>query len=189
MNVSRRFLLSARLCGALLCLALSLMLAPVSLAGRYEENTLKAAMVLNIARFTEWPTDDGIGATGTLRLCVFDTEGGMLGAFRELLPKRIHRRELVVRPVRRSTDLDACELLFVRDPDRSSVSRLLAAVERRAVLSVGDMPGFAEAGGIINLVRAGRKLRFEVNLGEARAAGLKISSRLLKLATIVGEPR
>ncbi len=189
MNAFPRFLLSGRLAGTLLSVALSLMLASASLAGRYEENTLKAAMVLNIARFTEWPMDDGIEASGALRLCVFDTEGGMLGAFRELLPKQIHGRELVVSSVRRSTDLDACELLFVRDPDRSSVSRLLAAVERRAVLSIGDMPGFAEAGGVINLVRAGRKLRFEVNLGEARAAGLKISSRLLKLATIVGEPR
>ncbi len=173
----------------LLAVVSGLAFASPSFAGRLEENTLKAAMVLNIARFTEWPMEETKGDAGSLRLCVFDTDGGMLAAFRELPPKRIHERWLQVRAVRRATDLDACDLLFVRDPDRSSVSRLLAAIGHRSVLSIADMPGFAEAGGIINLVRAGRKLRFEVSLSAARRAGLKISSRLLKLATIVGDRR
>jgi hypothetical protein len=39
--------------------------------------------------------------------------------------------------------------------------------------------------GIINLVKEARKFRFQVNLGKAQHAGLKISSRLLKLMIIV----
>ncbi len=168
--------------GLLACL----LLAGSALGERLEENTLKAAMAVNIARFTEWPTlDDGV-----FRLCVYDPGGELLAAFRDLLPKQIHRRDLAVAPIRRTLELGGCQLLFIHDPERAASARLLTAVEGRPVLSIGDTPGFARgAGGIVNLVRQGRKLRFNVNLARARAAGLRISSRLLKLARIVGARR
>ncbi len=184
MSTLFRFAHPPRRCPAVGLLA-CLLVFGVAFAGRLEENTLKAAMVVNIARFTEWPALDA----ERLRLCVYDPDGEMLAAFRALPPKRIHQRELKVRAVRRALDLDRCDLLFVRDPARIAVSRLLAAAESRPLLSIGDMPGFTDAGGIVNLIRHGRKLRLEVNLGAARAAGLRISSRLLKLATITGDPR
>ncbi len=53
------------------------------------------------------------------------------------------------------------------------------------MLTVAEMPDFARAGGIINLKTTKEdRLRFEIDTGTARRAGLKLSSKLLSLAEI-----
>jgi hypothetical protein len=53
-------------------------------------------------------------------------------------------------------------------------------------LTVGDFSGAAEQGAVINFFQEGDKVRFEVNLSDARREGFNISYRLLQLARIVG---
>ena len=53
------------------------------------------------------------------------------------------------------------------------------------MLTVSDMEGFAEAGGVIGLMKTDEKIRFEINLLAAKEAGLVISSRLLSLALAI----
>jgi hypothetical protein len=55
-----------------------------------------------------------------------------------------------------------------------------------SVLTVADMDGFTEAGGVINFVREGTKIRFRINNDVAAKEGLKISSKLLSLAVRTG---
>ena len=87
--------------------------------------------------------------------------------------------------VKRRLFLGIAILLFIGSSDRQRVNRLLAGVRDRPVLTIAELPGFTDFGGIINLYRADDRLRFEVNLGAAKRAGLAISSRLLRLARIV----
>jgi len=54
-----------------------------------------------------------------------------------------------------------------------------------SVFTVADQEGFAKAGGIANFFRAENRIRFEINPRAAQKAGLKISSRLLRLAKVV----
>ena len=56
------------------------------------------------------------------------------------------------------------------------------------VLTIGETPGFAKNGGIINLILEDNKVRFEVNVQAAKDADLNISSRLLALARIIPPP-
>ena len=53
------------------------------------------------------------------------------------------------------------------------------------VLTVGEISRFAELGGIINLTIEKNNIRFAINVDSAERAGLKVSSELLKLATVV----
>ena len=50
------------------------------------------------------------------------------------------------------------------------------------VLSVGERKGFAEKGGVINIVRTADEIQFDINLATAMANGLLVSSDLLSLA-------
>jgi hypothetical protein len=54
---------------------------------------------------------------------------------------------------------------------------------------VGEMPGFLEAGGIMNFLMEDNKVRFEVNAAAAKHAKLKIRSQLLRLAKRVIEEK
>jgi hypothetical protein len=53
------------------------------------------------------------------------------------------------------------------------------------VLVVADSPGALRQGAALNMAVASSRVTFEVNLRAARAAGLTLSSRLLRLATEV----
>jgi len=57
--------------------------------------------------------------------------------------------------------------------------------KKLSVLTVSDSSGFAEKGVVINLYKSGIKTKFEINRNSARESGLKISSKLYKLARIV----
>jgi hypothetical protein len=56
------------------------------------------------------------------------------------------------------------------------------------ILTIGDAPGFAKRGGIINFTLEENRVRFEVNVEAAKNAVLTISSRLLALAKITTQP-
>ena len=62
---------------------------------------------------------------------------------------------------------------------------VLTKLARLPILTVGDIADFAQEGGMIGLVEAEQRIRFNINLAAARQANLKLSSQLLKLATIV----
>ena len=59
-------------------------------------------------------------------------------------------------------------------------------MQRSPLLLVGEEPGFAEQGGTINFFLDENKIRFEINIETAKQDQLKISSKLLSLAKIVG---
>jgi hypothetical protein len=62
---------------------------------------------------------------------------------------------------------------------------MLPPLENAGVLTVSDIPQFARRGGMIELVLAGNKVRFEINVAATARAGLTLSSELLKLAVVV----
>ena len=50
------------------------------------------------------------------------------------------------------------------------------------MLTLGDIPEFAQSGGMIGLKIEDSRVRFDVNLGAAQRAGLTLNSQMLKLA-------
>jgi hypothetical protein len=62
---------------------------------------------------------------------------------------------------------------------------ILSGLRGRSILTVGDSKNFAAQGGMIGLLVENEGVRFEVNLGAANEAHLKISSKLLSLAKVV----
>jgi hypothetical protein len=54
-------------------------------------------------------------------------------------------------------------------------------LDGRSVLTVGEMPGFTETGGMINFVLEGTKIRLQINNEAAINARLKISAKLLSV--------
>ncbi len=61
----------------------------------------------------------------------------------------------------------------------------MVTTRQQPLLTISDIEGFAGGGGIIGLFLAERRVRFAINVGAARIAGLRISSQLLKLGRLV----
>ena len=175
--------------GLLLGLALVLVAAPGPLAlaepQGVEEYKVKAAFLYNFTKFVEWPDSAFRDPSAPFVVAVLgdDPFGDALDV---LKGKTAQGRPIVVR---RAASLDALgrfHLLFVATSEKSRLESVLPAAEAMHALTVGDAPGFRSQGGIIQLVRDGDRIGFEVNPDASRRAGLKISSKLLGLARAVG---
>ena len=155
-------------------------------AGTVEEYFVKAALVFNFARFTDWPLDTLVDSPETFNIGVIGDDT-ILKAFDGINGKSLKGRRIIVKRVRRMQKSDTCDLLFVSGSKRSILPKIFAAVKGKPVLTIGEMSDFTKAGGIINLVKTENRIKFEVNLKAAHQAGLKISSRILKLAIIMSD--
>ena len=150
-----------------------------------DEYSVKAALVLNFARFTEWPSEVFAAPTDTVDVCVIGDEV-VEAAFTSIDDESVGERRVRLMRLDTLRNLDNCQVLFVGGTDRSELPRIFTATEGRPVLTIGEMAGFAEAGGLVSFDTVRGKIRFSVNLEATRRAGLRLSSRLLKLAVIVG---
>jgi uncharacterized protein DUF4154 len=162
--------------------------ATVRAEGAASEYDVKAAFLYNFTKFVEWPPSAFQSDRSPLRLCVLgdDPFGESL---RALAGEELAGRKLFVLGAGSMADPAGCQILFVSRSESGRLREILAAVRGDPVLTVGDTKGFLEQGGIINFIREGSKVRFEINHQSAEQAGIKISSKLLRLATrVVGGP-
>jgi hypothetical protein len=164
--------------GPVLACLLSLV-APAH-AQEVSEYRLKAAFLYNFAVFTEWPPDTG----GSLRLCVYGTDpfgeeiDGLEG-------KLVGDRLLTVQRTPKGGSLEGCQIVFIAASAISELSRVLDGLRGSDVLTVADSPGALRLGVALNMSVVQSRVAFEANLTAARAAGLNLSSKLLRLATTV----
>jgi len=150
------------------------------------ETRVKAAFVSKFPQYVEWPAAALTGRT-TLTLCIAPPDPFGADLDELIAGETLNGRALVVRRIVNDDDVDRCHVLVI--PSGTGVLR--DAFMRRArsipVLTVGDDPAFLDKGGMIRLRVVGGRVRFDVNVDNVRAAGLKVSSQLLQLALTVKE--
>ncbi len=163
----------------LLLLVLTLAPAPGAFS---REDELKVLVVHNFLKFVEWPESKPRLVLGTMGTVGKDP---LAVALAGLNGRMVAEKPVVVRPVR--TVEEACEVdcLYVGPSRAAQLPAILGAVSKYPVLTVSDLPGFAEKGGSLGLYRDADRIRFAANLRSLRQSGLKVSSRLLSLAKIV----
>jgi len=82
----------------------------------------------------------------------------------------------------------SCHLLYVSGFDAKRSDELLFALTGAPIFTISDEVRFAEKGGVAQLIVENGRVRFAINMDAARRARLKISSKLLSLATIIKDP-
>lgn len=156
--------------------------SPVETPSEYE---VKAAFLVNFARFVEWPESSFARNQGVLTIGILGTDP-FGPAARDLLEGKIlGSRTLTVLRFADLEEVQPVQILFVNGLDAAHVPQLLEKLHGSAVLTVGDKEGFARAGFVINFVLEQNRVRFEVNPEAAKRVGLKISSKLLSVAKVV----
>lgn len=140
-----------------------------------QEADLQAMFVINFLRMAEWPAAAAAAAAAApLVLCVDAMHEAVLLALQRSGVTTVQGRTLSLREIARGEPLRECHALLM---DTAELRRT-----GPGQLTVGDAPGFTEAGGMLGLVRVENRLRFEANLEAAQRAQLRLSSELLKLA-------
>lgn len=146
-----------------------------------DEYHVKAIFLYNFARFVEWPADSPPAAM-CIGIIGDDPFGGELQQV--VSGKTVNGHGFTVKRLKPET-ARACQIVFVATSERKRFKVVLDLLKGAEVLTVGESSGFCESGGVINFEVVDSKVRFEVNLGAAERARLKLSSKLIGLARIV----
>jgi hypothetical protein len=171
---------------AVLRRVLLLLLLAVPASAQAPEYDVKAAFLFNFVKFVEWPADAFAGERTPVTICVYGNDPFGRALDSVVQGERVGERGLVVERPDALDDLDACHVLFVASSEKNRLAGVLARVKDAPILTVGDTEGFLRAGGIINFVLEGSKVRFLIDPEAAEESGLRISSKLMRLALTPG---
>lgn len=148
-----------------------------------KEYQIKAAFLYNFANFVQWPEQSFADADSPIVIGVLGSSPFGTELDKAIRGRSINGHRLVAIVVQTPAAARQAHLLFVAVTEDSKLDELKAALGGAPVLTVGEAPAFARQGGMITFVLRSDKLRFEINVGTAQKAGLKISAQLQKLAT------
>jgi hypothetical protein len=160
--------------------------SPPALAQEYE---IKAVFLYNFAQFVEWPPDAFPDKSAPLVIGILGTDP--FGAYMDdvVRGETVNGRPFVIRRFARADEVDGCHILFISSSESGHLDEILDSLKGKSVLTVGEMDGFSQFGGIIRFVTENNKVRLRINVTAAKLAGLKISSKLLRPAQIVSRLR
>lgn len=162
-------------------------------ASEYE---VKAAYLYKLLLFIEWPEIEGIpslapGAPGTITIGIVgkDVFGAHFAKVEGKFIKTKNKKLVVKRfgSFHGGLDVTACQLLFIASSEEKNLAKILSRVNGKPLLTVSEMSGFLEMGGMVNLTKEKGRIRFEINRTPASVSGLRPSSHLLRNASRVVE--
>jgi hypothetical protein len=164
-----------------LCVLLAVsLLGPFINSQELDERAIRVAYVFNLTKYVEWPR------AGKQLIVGFVGEGPMGEALEKMLAGKTSDSRLIRVVLAPSEEyLDQCDVVYVAGSSTKKVHETLDHLRTKSVLTVGDTESFPKVGGMIGLVRVGQQVQMIINLDAVERGRLKISSRVLNLATIV----
>ncbi len=157
-----------------------------SMAGEVKEYAVKAAFVFNFIKFIQWPGKETLTEQNSPYQLCFIGNNTVAKEFTKLNGKTIGSKTLDTHRLLQAKECEKCKVIFIsRDTDPLTLKEVISRVKGKPVLTIGETKAFTKFGGVISFFLENDHLHFAINTKAAKIQGLKMSSRLLKLAVIV----
>ena len=153
------------------------------------EYTIKGAFLYNFGRYVQWPATAFIDDHAPFVIGVLGTDpfGTVLDEIAN--SAKVDGRTVVAKRFATLAEYSPCQILFIAaSTDVKTKTEALVKLQNKGVLLVGEEAGLVQQGAVVNFYIESNKVRFEINVETAKQQQLKISSKLLSLAKIVGTP-
>jgi hypothetical protein len=149
------------------------------------EFQVKAVFLYNFAQFVEWPREafDDPKSPLIIGILGLDPFGEALDEM--VRGETVNGRPLVVERYRWVGEANRCHILFISGSEGPRSEQIATTLKDRSVLTVCDWEGLSGRGAIVRFVMERNRVRLRINLEAAKAAGLNISSKLLRSAETV----
>jgi hypothetical protein len=149
---------------------------------KVSEPLVKSALVFNISKFAQWPDGTFSRVPDSMIACVVGN-GAFARAFVAIEGRAISGRRVNVRRANSLAEYKTCHVLVIPSEGFERVRRDLRRLRNRPILMFSDREGFAREHGAIEIVSNDQRIGFKVNVDRLRATGVKLSSKVLGLAT------
>jgi nitrogen regulatory protein PII len=147
------------------------------------EQNLKAAFLVNFARFTRWPEGRENRHTPFIFLNTLNEIEGR--GFKAISHAHVRGHNIEVRFSEKNqidTTMTPPDLIFITNTSYQELEKILKWLEGKPVLTVSDILGFTSYGGMIELIRKKDSIHFNINYKSVKKAGLEMNYQMLKLA-------
>ena len=149
-----------------------------------DESGIRAAMLLNISRFIDWPAWKMGPDHPQFVVCILGSDPIAPYADHLLEHQSIATKQTAVKHVSATDNLSNCHLLYTSLADRKVLARMQPELNKNAVLTVSERSNTLSTDQIVGLPAVEDHVHIEINLNLAQRSSLQISSRLLRLATV-----
>ncbi len=150
------------------------------------EYQVKAAYLFNFLKFVEYPSESFADPLAPIIIGVVGDDPFGTALPQVVTGKTAQGRDLVIRTYRAGEELRGAHILFISASEKKRLPMIFSSLHGSSVLTVADMEGFLDAGGMIQFLNENDRVRFAINLDATTQARLKLSSKLLSLAKVVG---
>ena len=123
-----------------------------SLETQVSEFQVKAAFLFNFAKFIEWPAGTFADEQQPFTIGIIENNPFAIILEQTVSQKTVKGKTIVVKRCSSPEDLISCRLLFIGKLGRNHISLLIEKVKDAHILTVGEVDGFIQAGGIINFI-------------------------------------
>lgn len=185
LNRHRRSMIAA------VCIAATLIMSSTpsraQSAGHFElsEEKIKAGLVYNFLKYTTWPDSAGLDQTRNMRVCLLGGDS-FEGYLTPLHGRTAQQYTIRIDRIETAREGRKCQVIFINRNQAGKLPDILRTLRDAGVLTVSDLPRFAESGGMIELsMQKDKRIHLYINDGAARDSGITIQDRLLKLAEAV----
>lgn len=155
-----------------------------SQSGNASEYQVKAVFVYNFTHFINWPDIAFESQYDPFIIGIIGNDPITRYLETAIANERVGTHLLKFEKFNSIADIKKCHILYVASKDPDEIKNIIAAVDGRKVLTVGDTPNFLRWGGMIRFHTEEGKIRLQINNTIAKAEGLKISSKLLRVAQV-----
>jgi hypothetical protein len=150
-----------------------------------KEYQIKAVCLFNFAQFVAWPAATFHKPDDPFRIGVLGDDP--FGSFLDetVQGEKVDGHPLVIERYDSVADAKDCQILFISGSESNRLEDVLDALKDSPILTVSDMEGFSQRGGVVRFLIEKNKIHLKINLAAAKRSGLDISSKVLRLADIV----
>ena len=161
------------------------LLQPLAAGSKPTEYDVKAAFLYQFTMFVEWPSSAFADSSSPFVIGVLGDDPFGHSLDDAVRGKDVSGRRIVIKRFSRLSELQNCQMLYVSTSEGNRVSSVIDKTSGQNTLTVSDIERFAREGGVIELKTTDGRVGFEISTGAAKRSGLKISSKLLRLASSV----
>ena len=144
-----------------------------------EEYEVKAAFLYQFTKFIQWSKNSPKDEIFSICIVGKDPFGQIIN---ELESETVDNRKIEIKRLKFEDVIDSCHVVFIGQTERNRLFSFMENLRGKGILTVSEIDGFIERGGVINFKRQGSRVGFEINQKKAEEEGIKISSKLLSLA-------
>jgi len=149
-----------------------------------KEYNLKAAFLFNFTQFVEWPSTSFSSSQDPFIIGILGKDP--FGAYLDetVSGEKINGHPLIIQRYDAIEKAGDCQILFITQSEAKKLDNILISLKNKNILTISDGSNFIKDGGMIRLYTKSDKIRMQINPEATKAAGLIVSSKLLRVAEI-----